>query len=125
MQVERFDCTMYGVYWEADGYDNYGELKIKDPVEIRVRWMLDIRDGKDAEGHRISIDGQISCLQELVIGSIVWEGRLAVVPALPTPLYQIYTDVSGLDFKNRKTRYLFNLSRFKNALSILVPGTGS
>lgn len=123
--VETFDCTMDAVYWEALRYDAYGEKVVLSPVAIRVRWNDDISDSKDPEGHRIGRDAVISSLTDLVVGSIVWKGALADVPNPPTNLYQIDKDVSGLDVKNRKTRYLWNLSRFGDALPTVVSGTGS
>lgn len=123
--VETFDCTQDAVYWEALRYDSHGEFVVLSPVEIKVRWNDDISDSKNPEGHRVGRDAVISSLTELVVGSIVWKGSIEDVADPPTDLYQIDKDVSGLDVKNRRTRYLWNLSRFGDALPTVVSGTGS
>lgn len=123
--VETFDCTMDAVYWEALRYDAYGEFKVLSPIEIKVRWNDDVTDTKDPEGHRVNRDAVISSLTELVVGSIVWKGSLADLTDPPTNLYQIDKDASGLDIKNRRSRFLWNLSRFKDSLPTVLSGTGS
>lgn len=123
--VETFDCTMDAVYWEALRYDSHGEFVVLGPVAIKVRWNDDITDKKDPEGHKIGRDAVLSSLTNLVVGSIVWKGALADVPTPLTNLYQLDKDVSGLDVKNRRTRYLWNLSRFGDTLPTVVSGTGS
>lgn len=123
--VETFDCTQDAVHWRKSGYDNYGEFKVLDPIAIKVRWNDDIKDGLDPKGHKISLVATISCLVELTVGGIVWNGALGDLPASPSPLYQINEDISGLDIKNRRTRYLYTLSRFRDTLPDGVAGTGT
>lgn len=123
--VETFDCVADAVYWEALRYDSHGEFIVLSPRAVKVRWNADIKDATDPEGHKISYPATLSCLETLAVGSIVWEGLLADLPAVPTHLYQLDQDVSGLDIKGRRTRFLFTLSRFTDALPTVVSGTGS
>lgn len=123
--VETFDCTMDAVYWEALRYDAHGEFIVLSPAAIKVRWNKDVRDELDPEGHKILCEATISCLTPLVVGSIVWEGLLADVPGTLTHLYQINTDMTKKDIKNRRQRYLYSVARFPNTLPTVVSGTGS
>lgn len=123
--VEIFDCVDYMVLFEASGIDNYGVVKINEPVEIRGRWNDDVRDGNDSQGNKVSFSIRISALRDIPLQSILWHGKLVDLPASPTNLCQVKANTGGLDVHGLAERFEFGLVRFSDALPVFAPGTGS
>ncbi len=123
--VEIFDCVDYAVLWEADGLDNYGVVKVLEPVEIRCRWNDSPKDSVSSQGDKVSLTVRISALRDIPIQSILWHGKLVDLPESPTNLCQVKSVDGGLDVHGLAERFEFGLVRFMDRVPNLSPGTGS
>lgn len=111
--VESFDCVDDAVLWEYDGVNEFNVVRVKAPVEIKVRWNDDVTDGKDSQGTKISIAVQIAALREIPMNSILRHGLIADVPDPKTELVQIVGNkIGGKDVQGKESRYLFQAARF-------------
>lgn len=131
--LERMDLTEYAVMWEASRYGRDGFQVVLSPVQLRVRWEETNFDRMDANGHMITIDVVIASTQNIPIGSLMWEGKLADLSGMDTDeevgtgslipdqdLYEVVFRVRAKDLKGRITRYEFGLKRYKDTLPSVV-----
>jgi hypothetical protein len=95
------DFKEYGVYWESLGADNYGQARVKQPVEFRCRWELGatLIDSPLANIHNIA--GRAFVDREIPVQSIVWRGKLEDLDGELEGLMQVVdygevSDVKGL-----------------------------
>jgi len=124
--LETFDCVDDAVLWEASGkWDNFGQLKINDPIEIKVRWLVTHTDGQDAQGNKITFSVRMSSTRPIALQSILRHGTLSEVDDPPTGLCLAVSEEIGYDVKGRANRYEYRLTKFKDELPVIAPGTGS
>ncbi len=123
--LERQFRTRKAVYWEAAGVDGDNQPLVKEPVELTVRWVEDRRQGVGAQGQPIAIDVTLEVDRELVVGSVLWKGALADMPATPTGLKQVVAVSVVDDVKGRITGYGASLVAYSDRLPQYVAGTGT
>ncbi len=66
------------VLWPFDGtsYDNYGQPKIGEPVQLRVRWVTARREVKDAQGNNVALDATAIVDRKITVGSTMALGDI-------------------------------------------------
>lgn len=123
--IETWGRFQKAVLWRNGGYDNYGEVKVLDPVEIDVRWEDTHNETVDPNGNVVAKTAQVVVNQDIAIGSILWKGELADLPSPVTNLHQVIGKTETPDLKNRNIRRQLTLMRYKNSLPDEVAGTGT
>jgi hypothetical protein len=114
---EHMDRREHAVYWEKTGQDGYNNPTLAEPRELKVRWTHRRREGLSAEGTTIAKDADLLTDEELIEGSIVWEGRLAeALVGTPTELFQVTSTSRSKDLKGRVTGYGAGLTRYGETL---------
>ena len=95
--LERSDLRQHAVLWTAAGRDDYGNPKVASPVEIRIRWET----GKGEANRR---KAEVITKQEIVINSVMWLGKLANLPALPSPNVELMQVIGYDEIPDAKNR---------------------
>ncbi len=122
--LEYMDFHSNLVLWSYISTDRQGDPTVAPPIQLPCRWeegQLEIPS--DPKGNFITVDSVIATIQDLVINSIVWEGKLT---DLPTPtinlvyLYEVVVKTRAFDLKGRWNRYEFGLRRYKDKLPKIV-----
>jgi len=113
------------VYWAANSNDKFGEVKVDAAIEIKVRWEKDHNEVLDPKGASIVTEATVVVDREIIIGSILWLGALADLPALVADyedLKQAIVYNETPDIKNiaRKTRRTVKLMKYSNQLPALA-----
>lgn len=116
MPVETSDLRQYVTYWEANGVDNYGKSKVDSPVELQCRIEQRSIRPKDAFGETDGDETIIYLKQDVVIGSIIWIGRLVDVPSPTSNLKQVVDFNTVPDLKNRNHRRSAVLKNYSGSL---------
>ena len=63
------------LYWAASGFDSHGEHKrAAESVELDVRWSNAKAKSLDPQGNVIMVDATVTLGQDVLVGSIMWEG---------------------------------------------------
>jgi len=105
------------VFWEADGYDTYGEPKVGTATEINVRWDESKSESLDALGNVIALDVTVVVAQDIAVGSLMWLGEKADLPSPVTNLYQVKTFSKVPDVKGRQYYCTVGLMRYSNEMA--------
>jgi hypothetical protein len=112
------DCRFQdALYWEATGFDAYGEHTLAKAKEICVRWEQVNTEVIDTGGNTVGVDVVAVVDRVIPEGSIMWLGAFAdLAGTSETPTSDIHTvikygsipDIRGRNF--RKVAYLRRLS---------------
>lgn len=118
-QLEEMDRHQDALYWPKTGTDGYGQPVHGAVQELKVRWENGRRLASDANGNPIAIDATVASGRTvLVLGSLMWEGKLADTPGTSeTPESDLMIVVgfdSATDIKGRVVRREALLQRYKN-----------
>lgn len=118
--IQRFQDA---VYWAKSDDDRYGSPKVVAAIALRVRWEQKQAEMLSPQGETISVDAQVVADRALVMGSIMWLGRLVSLGTPPTPTSDIfqavaYDDVPDVD--NLYIRRTYGLKRYTDALPEVV-----
>lgn len=119
---ETFCRHQKAVLWARTGTDDYGQPIVAAPVEIDVRWDGPTRrEVLDAQGNTIAIDAEVSCIQTIKVGSVMWLGKLTdwygtgsagtEVGLMEVKLYREVPDIKG-----REIRRTVSLMRLNDTL---------
>lgn len=122
--LETLDRRTTVVVWEAiELRDNYGEVRVRAPREIMVKWIDTIKEVVDANGNTIRIDATMSPAESLPNGTIVFRGTLAEHSMLgPHILMQMIAPEENEDLKGRHIRREYGMMRYKQSLPTIVAG---
>jgi len=118
--IETFHRHQTAVLWAANGTDNNGRRTVAAPVEIKVRWEDGAIESILPDGDPVLLDANVVVAQEVPMGSIMRKGTLASVPTPPTNLMEVNQRRYTPDLKDRKTRRVLMLIRFKDKLPTIV-----
>lgn len=117
---ETMDRPHDAVLWESTGVtDDYGELIVSSPVEIKVRWNWKRSQTVNARGIPIATDAQVVAAQDIALGSEMWKGTLEDWYATGSAgdnadILYVATEGNVDDLKGRITRREYGLSRFRD-----------
>ena len=71
--ITRRNLFERALLWEAVDYDNYGQPRIGDPIEIKVRWIKDEEQSEfNNQGEMIAIKATVHVDRVIAIGSKMW-----------------------------------------------------
>lgn len=118
---EEMDRCQKCVYWEADGFDEYGKFKFLDPVELEVRWVPVTRVVADKKGNEITTSADVVVDQDVLLGSLMWLGELDLWNGTGSagddePILQVAVFNSTTDLKGREVRRTANLVYYMGEL---------
>lgn len=118
MRIRTRNLRQYAVLWEASGLNEYGESKIKKPVEIKCRWEEGKKQSLDAQGNVIEYDGRIYLPCEVPEGSVLWKGRLMDKPndSVITNLREVVSTGDIPNIKATERQVFANVKNYKNKL---------
>lgn len=123
-QLEVVDFIHYAVLWIITGRDRYVKPVLSSPVEIRCRWISTKKERVDAQGNTITIDAQVYVGRDILIGSLMWLGRLADLGVGQVPssdVMQVVGFPKTPDLKGRNYRRMVNLMRYTDTLPSVEP----
>lgn len=121
--LEHMDMRDPAVLWTMSRHDRDGFPLVNSPTEICCRWEEKNLEMTDADGNRIVVDAVLAVGRNLVMGSLLWAGKLCDLPDSgepPRDLYEVVLRDRGSDLKGRVTRYEFGLKRYKDKLPRVV-----
>jgi len=118
--IETIGLLQKIVLFRANGTDRNGFDTVSAGEELSARLVTGLNDSFEQDGKTISVNGTLVLNQAVPIGSIVWEGALADLPAEPTDLLVVVALNKTPDIKNRNTRYDASLSKFSDQLPTVV-----
>lgn len=104
------------VLWRATGYDEYGQVKIGSAEEIKTRWEIGKGEIRSPDESPIDVDAEVWVENEVEVGSLLWRGKKADLPASPSPLYQVVDYVEIPDLKGVSFERRLMVKRFKEEL---------
>lgn len=110
----------YAVLWAVASTDGYGRFTVSAAAEIKVRWEDSKQESTDPQNTVEASPAKVFTDQAIVIGSILWHGRLRDLPTVPTGLYKVTSYNGTPDIKNRITQHSVTLTRYGDALPTVV-----
>jgi hypothetical protein len=116
---EQFRDQM-ATLWEVSGVDDYGRHTVREPVEIKVRWVGNkaASGGKQDELESESVTVLVT--RSIRLGSIVRLGPLNELPEELDGLFVVRTYADNPDIKGRSFNRAMTVQRFRNALPTIV-----
>lgn len=114
--LETLSRCQKAVVWDADEPDSYGRMGVGTAREITVRWVEHRRQGTDAQGNTISYDATVITNERIEVGSAMWLGKLADLPASPTDVFRVVAYDETPDIKARNTSRQVSLVRLRDGL---------
>lgn len=102
------------VYWQRTNPGGSGAPSYKQPVEIKCRWEERQEEVLMADGRRVISNAHVMLSEEITVGSILMEGRLAdwralsTYPRVPTKSqggYEVFKSGHTPDIKGRELLY--------------------
>jgi hypothetical protein len=104
------------VAWLASGsVDEFGQASITGPIELQSRWELGTRLISDALVETANPNGIVYISDPLPVGTLLWRGRIADLPAVPDSLNDLFKVVEYREVPDVKGR--------ESRLSVVVAGT--
>jgi hypothetical protein len=106
------------VIWDKVDIDEYNNPIVAAARNICMRWEDTEQETINSKGDPIKLVALVITAEELVIGSILWKGKLASLPATTelTDLLQVITYWGVPDVKNRVSRRTYGLQRYTDEL---------
>ena len=117
----RIPLPSYAVVWTPAGSNEYGEITVNSPQEIRTRWEIGKSLGVGDETESVAYDAEIWVENEWPLGTIVWRGKLVDLPSSPTGLYEVIDYIETPDLKGRIVERRLLLRRYTDQLPTVVP----
>ena len=118
--VEITGLKQKAVLWRLAGYSSDGNPTVYDPEEINTRWDDGDSQILGKDGSPISINASIMVEGEIDLGSLLWKGKLADLPASPSPLVEVMGLEVVPDIKIRKYQRTLSCSRYGKPLPDIV-----
>lgn len=70
--MESMDLHGRALLWRVAGVDNYADILVAAPVEIRLRLNDTATEALDPQGNKIALDATIVTAVDLNIGDVLW-----------------------------------------------------
>jgi hypothetical protein len=118
--LETCDLRQTAVLWNVTGQDRHGKPTVSNPIQIRVRWVLNDSQVVDPFGNTVASSGTVITDRPIDNMALMWLGKLVDLPSPPTDIHQVIKVNTTPDIKNRNTRFDYILMRYAQAL----PTTG-
>ena len=129
--VEVYDLRQAAVLWPAltdpPTMDNYGEIQVGAPIEIRVIWDDQATQSMDRQGNTIALDGTVVASRDIDNGSWMWLGSLDDLEAMDGGLIQLMSTKKfnkATDIKNRHTARDIGLMKYKELSTADITDVG-
>ena len=109
------------VLWTVNSFDDYGNMQLNEPIEIRCRWVGAI--GKQLDpltNTQIDMATTVIVDRTIPLDSIIWLGKLADLPDTPTDLNQVKAYNDTPDIKGRITHRQVGLVKFSSTLPLVI-----
>ena len=118
---ESANLVQRAVLWSFSNVDDYGNVVVNSPVEIRVRW-------EGAAGQQLSpltasemdVATVVYVDQYIPLRSLLWFGRLRDVPSLVTELGEVKNYNDTPDIKGRSVLKTVSIIRYGNSLPTVL-----
>ena len=120
MVLETTERNQSAILWTIAGHDNYGDVTLNDPIEIKVRWEHKQSEQLVPDGSKISVVAEVVVDRDIDLESILWLGTLADLPTTPTELKQVIFSRKIPDIKGRHYRRVVSLMVYSNSLPELA-----
>lgn len=114
--VEIRGLKQKAVLWRIAGYSSDGNPTVYNPEEINTRWEDGDSQILGKDGSPISINASIMVEEEIDVGSLLWKGTLASLPASPSPIVEVMGLEIVPDVKIRKYQRTLSCSRYGKPL---------
>ncbi len=108
------------ILWEASGYDNNGMPTVLAPEGILVRWDIASSGMQAPNTNSIKQTIEVVVNREIPIGSIMWKGTAADLPAAPEDLMKVVGYRETPCIKGRKFQRTVTLELYGNTLPTIV-----
>jgi len=122
--VEVVDFIHYAVLWRRTGQDRFGKPVTSAPTQVRCRWIETRKEKTDAQGNTVTIDAQVYINTDIVVGSLMWKGRLTELLGTASPLsgniMQVINFTKTPDLKGRNHRSMVSVMRYMDTLPEIV-----
>lgn len=129
--VEYTDRNQRALLWRRSGNDAYArQIVALESEEIWVIWDSKKTEMRAPDGKKINVDGQITTITDIEIGSIVWEGGLEDLrDSLPgtgtgtstfdiplTELFEVVAFDASYDLKGRVQARIAGIKRYSDTM---------
>ena len=74
--TKAYSQGQFAVYWAKTGTDRYNKSTYDTSIEIPVRWDDEIKEFQDDEGRTVISSAMVMCDRDLLLGSMLWLGRI-------------------------------------------------
>lgn len=118
--MEHADRHQTAVLWEATGFDEFGNVTVSSPVELKVRWQSIRQELTQTDGTVKATDSSVVVNRQITEGSIMRLGTLATTPNPPTNLKRVVRYNETPSLKNRFVRQTVDLETAKGVLPTLT-----
>jgi hypothetical protein len=125
------------LYWEiatgADRTDAYGEIQVRQPVELRVRWETMRTESVSfaAQGATVAFEATVYLEREVTVGSLLWLGSFGdwlgtgtgtggTEDALGGELHQVQGYDEIADVKGRVHERMAKCIRYKDQMPAVI-----
>lgn len=113
------------VLWRLAGFDAESQPVVYDPISILVRWEETSQDVLNPlSGTMVKKTANVVVDQAIAIGSVMWLGALADVPA-SGDFRQVISYNETPNWNNSLIRRVVGLMRFGSSLPSSYAGTGT
>lgn len=119
-EIEVSSLHQKAVLWAYYDTDGNGEPRVSEPVEIDCRWEHVVSQMLSPQGEPIAVDGEVFVDRVIAVGSVLWKGALADLPATPTALKEVLAYVEVPDIKGRNYERSVLTRRFRESLPTVV-----
>ena len=125
---ETFHRHQRMLMWEKVRNNRYGDPIVTDPIELMVRWEDGQKDMRKPDGTYVTVDATVVVDRAVPVGSNVWLAPNKLYSALEQYLgsgsgnedhdmMQVVIYDYTPDIKNRVTRRVLGVARFKEDLA--------
>lgn len=118
---ESANLVQRAVLWSFSNVDDYGNVVVNSPVEIRVRWegatgqqLIPLTASEMDVATTVYVDRYIP------LRSLLWFGRLRDVPSPVTELGEVKNYNDTPDIKGRSVLKTVSIIRYGNSLPIVL-----
>ena len=118
--IELSSRHQYAVLWVANGVDDYGNVTVASPVEVKVRWVWGRKDSLNAQGVTIALDAQVTVDRSIPVESVMRLGKLKNLPITLDNLTNLVSCDETPDVKGRVFCRVVGLVRRSDTLPTVV-----